>query len=223
MRRILVLAWILGIALSCNDGGGGNDSLAKDAGTWTPEESNLPECTKTKTCEWGKWCKGKVCVRPEGMNKGPAFDFTAQDQCPTSKTYGKEISLSDWHGSVVLLYFAITTCDACKADVREYESIVKQMEYKGFVGMASMITVILPMSASALAEFSDGLQFPVVVDSPDVGIASHYQASKDTVVLIDGAGYVRYSWPHLEVRGSAADRPKLNEKLAELVTELQGL
>jgi len=106
------------------------------------------------------------------------------------------------------------------ADVAVYEGLVDQMEYKGFVGMTKMVSVLLPMSASQLNTFSGKAHHPIVVDTVDMGIADHYAASKDTVVLVDGAGYVRYRWPVLQVRGAEKDKPMLSEKLVELVNQL---
>ena len=39
----------------------------------------------------------------EGL--GPAPDFTATDVNPGSATYGMDLSLSETHGTVVVLYF----------------------------------------------------------------------------------------------------------------------
>jgi peroxiredoxin len=219
-RYSLVVLGLL--VLGCDGGGGG---AGEDVAAGEPETNQgtgpvTPECTKNTVCEWGELCIEKSCQVPEGAGGAPAYDFSAQDQCPGSKSYQQMVTLSDCHGSVVLLYFATSTCAACIADVKVYENMVKQLEYKGYVGKAKMITVLLPFSGSAIADFAQGLQFPVVLDDTTIGIADHYGASKDTVVLIDGAGYVREKWPTLEVRGGAKDKTLLSGKLTELVEEL---
>jgi peroxiredoxin len=222
MRHLL--SWLLAFTLLCGcDSGSGSgpddDDGTPDSKTQEPETPATVQCTKTATCEWGEWCTEKKCTVPEGAGN-TAFDFTRTDESPGSATYKQQVTLSDNHGKVILLYFSTTTCAACVADVKVYESMIKQLEFKGFVNAATMITVILPMGGSAMADFTSGLQFPVVLDEVGVGIAQHYSAGKDTVVLIDGAGYVRASWPSLEVRGAAKDKSTLNETLTELVQEV---
>jgi len=221
MTRVLCV--LLGLlVLGCDSGSGepGEDVASGEPDVKQGTGPVTPECTKTTVCEWGELCIENTCQVPDGAGGAPAYDFSAQDQCQGSKTYQQMVTLSDCHGSVVLLYFATSTCAACIADVKVYESMIKQLEYKGYVGKAKMITVLLPFSGSAIADFAQGLQFPVLLDDTTIGIADHYGASKDTVVLIDGAGYVREKWLTLEVRGGAKDKSLLSGKLTELVEEL---
>jgi len=208
------------IAVSCDSGGGSGedqeDLVAVDEGS----EPQSIACSKTSTCEWGNSCQKHKCVVPDGQNPGKAaYDFVRKDECDGSPTAGQDIALSDYHGKVILLYFATSTCDACKADVKVYEGLIDQLEFKGFVGMAAMITVMLPMSASALPAFAAPLHTPVVVDDDNVAIAVHYKAAKDTVVLIDKAGYIRETYPSLEVRGAAPDKAGLTELLTQMASE----
>jgi peroxiredoxin len=223
MRATLVAVVLMAFAAGC----GGSDDEESDGKTADaavdPGNGTTPtiQCSKTATCDWGEQCVDHLCVTPDPPPGSLAFDFAAKDECPGSSTYGEQIALSDFHGRVVLLYFSSTTCDACKADVKEYEALVGQMEGKGFVGMAKMITVVLPMQASALPEFVAPLQQPVVVDETGIGIADHYGAAKDTVVLVDGAGYVRQKWPKLEMRPAPGkDKPKIEKAMIDLISEL---
>jgi len=221
MKKLLSVLVVLLFVFGCDSGE--DEQTPDDKQVEDVQDKKPPatvQCTKHSTCEWGELCIEKSCQSPWEEPKATAYDFTRMDECATSKTYQQQISLSDNHGSVTLLYFSTTACAACVADVREYEGIVSQLEAKGFVGLGKMITVILPMSASAMANFSDNLKFPVVVDDNEVGIADHYGANKDTVVLVDGAGYLRETWPSLDVRGGATDRGMLTEKLMEMANEL---
>ncbi len=197
-------------------GGGGEDTLA---GEPDAEGTGAVQCTKHATCSWGEVCIGHACVVPEGAPMAPTKDFTVVDQCPGSETFEQEIALSDYHGTVIMLYFATTTCAACVADVKVYQNMIKQLEGKGFSGLVSLITVILPYGATAMADFTQGLTHPVVVDTADLGIAATYGAGKDAVILIDHAGYVAQSWPGLDVRGGAKDKSMLNETLGALANE----
>jgi thiol-disulfide isomerase/thioredoxin len=200
----------------------GEEQESKTTGE-TKTGTETPQCTKHTTCEYGELCLEKKCQVPEGAPSSTAYDFTRTDECPGSKTYTQNVTLSDSHGKVVLLYFATSGCAACQADVKVYQGLVSQLDSKGFLGMGMLITVLLPGSAGEIAAFTSGLIYPVVVDDFDVGIADHYGAAKDTLVLIDGAGYVVESWPAgLEVRGQGGetDKDMLLQKMMELAVEL---
>ncbi len=216
--------WIIAVILSgalavsgCDagsgDSGGGEDSVVPEADA---EGTAAVQCTKTATCTWGEACIGHACAVPEGAPMAPAKDFTTTDQCPGSETFEQDITLSDYHGTVIMLYFATTGCAACVADVKVYQNMIEQMEAKGFTGLVSLITVILPYGAATMDAFTQGLTHPVVVDTAELGIGATYGAGKDAVVLIDHAGYVVESWPGLEVRGGAKDKSMLNETLGAL-------
>ncbi len=215
-----IIASILAAALAitgCDaggaEGGGGPDT---PAGGDDAAGTAAVQCTKHATCVWGEACVDHVCAVPEGAPMAPTRDFSVVDQCPGSETFEEEITLSDYHGTVIMLYFATTGCAACVADVKVYQNMVEQMEAKGFKGLVTLITVILPYGAATMADFTQGLTHPVVVDTVDLGIAETYGAGKDAIVLIDHAGYVVESWPGLEVRGAAKDKSMLNETLGAL-------
>jgi len=215
------LAVFLAAALAmtgCDSGGGGGGVGSGDILAEKPdaEGSAAVQCTKTATCAWGEACVDHACAIPEGAPPAPAEVFTAVDQCPGSETFEEEVALSDLHGTVIMLYFATTGCAACVADVKVYQNMCEQMEAKGFTGLVSLITVILPYGAATMADFTQGLTHPVVVDTAELGIADAYAASKDTVILIDHAGYVAETWLGLDVRGPAADKGMLNETLGAL-------
>ena len=205
------------VAFGCDSGSGeaGNeeDTFSAEADA---EGTGAVQCTKNSTCGWGEACIDHVCEVPDGAPAAPTKDFTVVDQCPGSETFEEEISLSDYHGTVIMLYFATTTCAACVADVKVYQNMIEQMEAKGFNGLVNLITVILPYGATAMGEFTQGLTRPVVVDTTELGIAATYGAGKDAVVLIDHAGYVAESWPGLNVRGGATDKSMLNETLGAM-------
>lgn len=226
MRWIVALV-VLGLVLPAGCGGeegeeapGGEDIVAA-ADTGGGGQPATPQCTKTSACAWGEACIEKSCEIPRGNeSKAPAFDFSLKDENSGSASFQQMITLSEFHGSAVLLYFATSSCAACVADVKVFEGMVAQIEYKGFKGAVKMVAILLPMSGSAIADFTAGLKTPVVLDETGVGVADHYGASKDSVVLIDAAGYVRYNWPGgLEVRGAAPDKTELNEALIELAQE----
>lgn len=203
----------------------GCDDECGTSGTVVAEDTSGPKkfpCNFTRDCHWSEACVEKSCQIPEGFNPAKtAFEFTKVDECPGSETYKQDVVLKGFHGSVILLYFATSSCAACVADVQVYEALVDQMEYKGFVDAVKMVTVLLPMSGGAIADFTMDLHSPVVLDDVETGIADAYKASKDTVVLINRAGYPVKTWPSIEVRGqgAAAGKAELTEKLMELAQE----
>jgi peroxiredoxin len=221
MKKTVWLGLTVLLLTACDSGQDANDNPASHRQErQPPQQTQTVGCTKTAHCDWGEWCVNKQCAAP-GDALGLAPDFTTTDLCPESQTYQQDISLSDNQGKVTLLYFATTTCAACVADVKVYESMIKQLEYKGFTNAATMITVILPYGGSDMAGFTAGIQYPVVLDEDGLGIAAAYGASKDTVVLLDAAGYERANWPTLEVRGNTPkDKTVLNDALVELVQEI---
>jgi hypothetical protein len=199
----------------------GGEDVVTVADTGGGGQPATPQCTKTSTCEWGEACIEKSCQIPRGNeSKAPAYDFSLKDENSTSASYQQMVTLTEFHGSAVLLYFATSSCAACVADVKVFEGMVAQIEYKGFKGAVKMVAILLPFSGSAIADFTSGIVTPVVLDETGVGVADHYGAGKDSVVLIDAAGYVRYNWPGgLEVRGAAPDKTELNDALIELAQE----
>lgn len=220
MRALAIVFSLLLVSVGCGGDDGGGESepevvVEKDTGgVRTPSI----ECSKTFSCDFGEVCIEHVCQIPAGYSPADvAFDFAKEDKCQASQTYGQEVALSDFHGSVVILYFAITPCDACYADSQEYEGVVDQMEFKGFVGEVKMISVLLPNASSQLPKFEGNLKTPVLLDDTETGIADHYGASKDTVVLISKGGYVAQTWPKLEMRGGGTDDKVLKDKIIELI------
>jgi hypothetical protein len=203
----------------------GCDNECGTTGTVLEEDTSGEQqfsCNFTRDCHWGEACIAKTCQIPEGYNPAKtAFEFSKIDECPGSPTHKQEIILRAGHGKVTLLYFATSTCGACVADVQVYEAMVDQMEYKGFIDAIQMITILLPLSGGALADFAKDIHSPVLLDDVETGIADAYQAGKDTVVLINKAGYPAYSWPSIEVRGQSAavGKAMLNEKLMELAQQ----
>ena len=63
-------------------------------------EFTCVECLDTGDCTGDDECVNHSCVPSE------APDFTLVDDNPTSPTFGDEIALSDYQGSLVLLFFA---------------------------------------------------------------------------------------------------------------------
>lgn len=64
------------------------------------EDNRCVACLEAEHCGEGGRCVNTVCV-PE-----LAHNFTLVDQNPSSSTYGQPISLSDYVGEVVLIFFA---------------------------------------------------------------------------------------------------------------------
>jgi hypothetical protein len=125
MKKTVWLGLTVLLLTACDSGQDANDNPASHRQErQPPQQTQTVGCTKTAHCDWGEWCVNKQCAAP-GDALGLAPDFTTTDLCPESQTYQQDISLSDNQGKVTLLYFATTTCAACVADVKVYESITR--------------------------------------------------------------------------------------------------
>lgn len=102
---------------------------------------------------------------------------------------GKELRLSDFHGSVILLNFWATWCPPCRAEMPSMEELSKKLENSDFV----MIPINVQESSELVEAFLEDseIDFPVYYDfdgsaAREVGIIGF-----PTSVLIDRDAAVR--------------------------------
>ena len=86
-----------------------------------------------------------------------APDFTLSDLS------GKAVSLSDYHGKVVLLNFWATWCPPCKAEMPSMESLYRQMKDDGLVILAVNIEPNGPETVTAFLK-ENPHTFPILYD-----------------------------------------------------------
>lgn len=100
---------------------------------------------------------------------------------------GKEISLSDLRGKVVLVNFWATWCPPCREEMPLFEEVYKKYKNRGF----EILAISTDTSADAVKEFVKEFKvsFPVLMDDGKVS-SSYGIQGLPTSFLIDREGKV---------------------------------
>lgn len=103
---------------------------------------------------------------------------------------GKEISLSDYKGKVVLVNFWGTGCPPCRAEIPDFVKVYNELKDKGFV----IIGIEVQSPPAALEQFIKKykITYPVAVGRGNRDIASAYGGVRfiPTTFLIDRKGNI---------------------------------
>jgi len=120
-----------------------------------------------------------------GASGEKAPDFTLKD------IYGKEFSLSDFKGKVVILDFFYINCSACRAEIDE----LKQIKSKFGAQVVIISISVNPMDTNeALRKFAKEHGINWIVARDTANLADTYGVSAvPTLVIIDKEGYIRYT------------------------------
>ena len=120
---------------------------------------------------------------PAGLGKGdPAPDFKL-------KTLdGKEVSLSDYRGKVVLINFWATWCPPCREEMPLFERIYRKYKNKGFEILAIGTDGSVEPVKKFVKEYK--LSFPVLFDNANVvalyqvqGLPTSFLVGRDGKIL----------------------------------------
>ena len=140
-----------------------------------------------------------------GAASGQAADFTL------ASTAGGSVSLSDYRGQDVLLYFNEGVgCDACFYQAAELEKNVDQLERRGL----SLLPIVMNPVEDTAAELQRfGLSTPYLFDADGsvtraygmLGKGMHADLPGHGFVLIDGTGQVRWKMEYPSMFVSARD------------------
>jgi len=108
-------------------------------------------------------------VATEGRK--PAGDFTLRD------INGKNVSLSDYQGKVVLMSFWATWCGPCKVEMAHLSEMYKELEGKGFVVLS--VSSDDARTASQVKPYIKRKRytFPVVLDKEST-VTTRYNPTK---------------------------------------------
>ncbi len=122
---------------------------------------------------------------PAGGTKGNAPDFTL----PTLD--GKNVSLSDYAGKVVLVDFWSTTCNPCLEEMPHLVEMYEKYKAKGFVILAVAGDGPETRSNVSSVVHQKKMSFPVLMDE-ETTVISRYNPKKDMPfwVLIDKTGNI---------------------------------
>jgi peroxiredoxin len=128
---------------------------------------------------------GDAVAKPAGGAKGNAPDFTL----PTLD--GKNVSLSDFTGKVILIDFWSTTCNPCLEEMPHLVEIYEKYKAKGFVILAVAGDGPETRSNVSSVVHQKKMSFPVLMDE-ETTVISRYNPKKDMPfwVLIDKTGNI---------------------------------
>lgn len=101
---------------------------------------------------------------------------------------GQPVSLSSYHGKVVVLNFWATWCGPCRSEMPSLETLYKKYRDQGLV----VVGVNLEESRSAVRQFAkqDKITFPVLLDSSGRVALAYGARSLPVTYVIDRAGDV---------------------------------
>lgn len=154
---------------------------------------------------------GPVAVADGGagaLSAGPrAPDFTLPS------LDGKNISLSDYAGKVVLVNFWSTTCDPCMVEMPHLVKLYEKHKARGFVVLAVSADGPETRAQVSSVVHDKRMSFPVLLDE-ETSVIARYNPKKDMPysALIDQQGNV--------VRKTSGYSPGDEEKLAADVEKL---
>ncbi len=116
----------------------------------------------------------------------PAPDLPLQDLA------GKNVSLTDYRGSVVLVNLWATWCPPCKEEMPTLETFYEKYKADGFV----LVGVNQEEQRNIVAPFVDefGLTFPVWLDLNYLAQRKFNTANLPSSYVIDRQGNVRLMW-----------------------------
>ena len=150
--------------------------------------------------------------RPDALVGKKAIDFSVKD------LNGNDLSLEQYHGTVVLLDFWAVWCGPCIAEMPNVKQVYEKYKDNNF----QIIGISLDQSRDKLVDYleKEGITWPQVFDGNgwENQVAQMYGISAiPHMYLIDGEGMVRKSG----VRGHALE-PAVAELVRENNAKLQG-
>lgn len=134
----------------------------------------------------GIWFFSRGSVDDGGPSGFPAPNFTLPD------LNGKNVSLSQFKGQVVLLDFWATWCDACRDEIPDLIRLYQADHSKGFVILGVSIDAL---GKSVVIPFVDQAKIPYpVVLAGDHRPEGYDVSGLPTAFLIDKNGIVRHEY-----------------------------
>jgi peroxiredoxin len=192
--RTIVVALAGALALSLTACGGGQGTTNTPTGGGSSETS-------------GTTGSGETSSSSSGGSKGSAPDFTLPS------LDGKNVSLSDYKGKVVLIDFWSTTCDPCLVEMPHLVSMYEKYKGKGFVILAVSLDGPETRSQVSTVVHDKKMSFPVLLDE-ETSVVARYNPKRDMPfsVLVDKSGNI--------VKKTSGYNPGDEEKLAAEVEKL---
>ncbi|MCL2294220.1 MAG: TlpA family protein disulfide reductase [Spirochaetes bacterium] len=110
------------------------------------------------------------------------FDFTLPD------LNGNRVRLNSFQGRVIMLYFWVTWCPACRRGMPSIEALHREMQGRNFV----ILAVNIQENSSVVRNFiqENGYTFPVILDENGEAAARYRIRSVPTTYIIDTRGKI---------------------------------
>jgi len=142
--------------------------------TWTTTSTHttIPSKTPTETPSLTPTLEFTYTPTAIPTNQiGPVVGLFPPDFTLTNALTGEQITLSDYRGEAVLIFFWATWCPYCKAEIPDLQELYAQYAEEGLVVLA----VDSGETSSTVAGFgsASGLSFPLLVDADQTVTAAY--------------------------------------------------
>jgi peroxiredoxin len=141
------------------------------------------------TCSIGCHGQPRSAAKKEISNE-PAHPAVALERMPHFKlkdTAGREFSLSDFRGKVLLVDFWGTWCAPCKTEMPGYERLYRKYKERGLV----VIGIAADDDAAEVSRFGRklGISYPLLING--MNVQQYGVEGLPTTILVDRNGLVR--------------------------------
>ena len=126
-----------------------------------------------------------VILQPIEVNQ-PAPELTLFD------LDGKQVSLSDFTGQVVLLNNWATWCPPCREEMPAFKAYYEKYREEGF----QVVAVEAGQPESEVRDFVEqqGLEFIILLDPENLSLETFQHSSLPNSFVIDRRGHLRLAW-----------------------------
>ena len=129
-------------------------------------------------------CGGGEGATLMGVNEGnQARDFTLE------ALDGREVSLSDFQGKVVLINFWATWCAPCRAEIPDLQTAYETRQNDGFVVLGVNVEESRATVEPFVAEF--GMTYPVLFDETGQLLKLYRAIGLPMSILVDEEGLIQ--------------------------------
>jgi len=105
---------------------------------------------------------------------------------------GKQVSLSDFKGQVVLLNNWATWCPPCREEMPEFKAYYEKYKEEGFQVVA--VEAGQPQSEVRAFVEQQGLEFIILLDPENLSLITFQHSSLPNSFVIDRRGHLRLAW-----------------------------
>jgi len=145
-----------------------------------------------------------------GLNAPAMVDFSAPD-FQLNDLDGRQVSLADYQGKVVLVNNWATWCPPCRAEMPILEAYFRDHHHKDFI----LVAIDAGDPPGVVSEFVDsyGMSFPIWLDPTSAALNGFRNNYLPSSYLIDRDGIVIMAW------SGAVSRATLEENITPLLKE----